>query len=319
MEQKKSSIIVTSKSISFEDCAAELRTQIDKESFERARSNSRHVEVREISYRVQGRSVIGFVLRPKEAKGKLPCIIYNRGGTADYGKITSEWIFLPMAYFTNAGYIVVASQYSGSTGSGGEDDWGGSMTLTDVLRLKDVLAEIPGADLTRIGMYGKSRGGMMTYCALARTRWIQAAVSIAGVSDLSDIAQRRSDMQQIYKKHIGGGKVTLQERSALHFIEKFSKRTPLLLMHGTRDTRVHYSQSIRLAEKLIEHGTPTRLMLFEDGNHGLTQFRRETLSATVSWFDKYVKTAAPGNKISVKKKYGRRLRDARGSRIKPRT
>jgi acetyl esterase/lipase len=44
--------------------------------------------------------------------------------------------------------------------------------------------------------------------------------------------------------------------------------TPVLLLHGTVDTRVQYEQSLQLHDSLIANGKVSQLRLFEGGRHG---------------------------------------------------
>ncbi len=53
-----------------------------------------------------------------------------------------------------------------------------------MFKLMDVLGEIEESDTTRVGMYGWSRGGMMTYLALAKSNKIKTAIVGGAVSDI---------------------------------------------------------------------------------------------------------------------------------------
>ena len=55
----------------------------------------------------------------------------------------------------------------------------------------------------------------------------------------------------------------LSARSAVDWPEKLCATTPLLLMHGTADWRVHPSGSMRMAEALFELQRPFRLIMYE--------------------------------------------------------
>ena len=92
------------------------------------------------------------------------------------------------------GYVVVASQSRGNAGGEGKEEFGGR-DVDDVLNLLPLLASLPQADTTRIGMGGASRGGMMTYLALTRTEKIAAAVVISGLADAFENIASRPDME----------------------------------------------------------------------------------------------------------------------------
>ena len=57
------------------------------------------------------------------------------------------------------------------------------------------------------------------------------------------------------------------ERSPIYWAEQ--ARTPILIMHGEEDTRVHPSQSMELYRYLKVHGNvPVRLVLYPGEGHG---------------------------------------------------
>ena len=53
------------------------------------------------------------------------------------------------------------------------------------------------------------------------------------------------------------------------------------------------TQSLRLALEFEKHRIPYRLIIFEGADHGISEFREETLEHTLSWFDKYVRHGVP--------------------------
>ena len=108
---------------------------------------------------------------PKKRATRAPTIVYNRGGSGEFGAIRIGWLFTgTIAALARAGYIVIASQYSGVAGGEGVDEMGGS-DLQDVLNLHKIIKGLSFCDAKRIGMYGFSRGGIMTYRALREVRW----------------------------------------------------------------------------------------------------------------------------------------------------
>jgi dipeptidyl aminopeptidase/acylaminoacyl peptidase len=91
-------------------------------------------------------------------------MIFNRGGNGDFGALEDPVLASWVARFADMGFVVVASQYRGNAGSEGFDTFGGE-DVNDVLNLIALLDAHPKADASRIGMYGHSRGGLMTYLA----------------------------------------------------------------------------------------------------------------------------------------------------------
>ncbi len=227
------------------------------------------------------------IAQPKES-GSYPCIIYNRGGNREFGKITPAYGEYLVERIASWGYIVVASQYRGLIGEEGADEFGGA-DVDDVVNLISVLKSLPNADTQRIGMFGWSRGGMMVYLALKKMHFIKAAVSVAGVADLLETAKRRPEMKKIFEELISTGpdlEEKLKERSIVYWPEKLPK-VPLLLMHGTADWRVNYEQSVQLANELTKRNFPVTLKLFTGGDHALTDYDDEVWKMTKEWFEKY--------------------------------
>ena len=151
------------------------------------------IEVQSITYLSDGLKVKGYVAIPSE-DGPFPCLIVNRGGNREYGAISDPAAVGWLGAMADWGYVVIASQYRGVAGGEGVEEFGGA-DVDDVLNLIPVLESIPKADTSRIDMWGASRGGLMTYLALARTNRVRAAVIAAGMSNSFDTVERRPAME----------------------------------------------------------------------------------------------------------------------------
>jgi dipeptidyl aminopeptidase/acylaminoacyl peptidase len=249
--------------------------------------NSQAVRVFVFRYLSNGLIVSGFMVLPRDAADQpLPVIIYNRGGTRDFGFIKTGMLFTHIADLAQWGYVVIGSQYPGNSQSEGHDEWGGS-DLQSVLDLHALIKHLSYADENRIGMFGASRGGMMTYLSLTRVDWLKAAVSVAGTSNLLRNADLRPEMQQVFTEAFGGRLEDKKRRSAVFWPERFPN-TPLLIMHGTADWRVSPLDSIELAGKLYEHSKPFQLMIFADADHSLASYD-EWQGQAKGWFSQFVK------------------------------
>jgi dipeptidyl aminopeptidase/acylaminoacyl peptidase len=250
------------------------------------------VEIKSIAYLSDGLRVKGYLVAPRRGE-RLPCVIYNRGGNREFGALTDLSAAGLLARIASWGYVVVASQYRGTAGGQGKDEFGGS-DVGDVLNLLPLLGTVPQADPTRVGMYGWSRGGMMTYLALARTDRIAAAVVASGVADLEDNARRRPEMEtgvfaQLIPEYASDREAALAARSAVRWPDKLHKRTPMLLLHGGADWRVHPGQALAMASKLYESRHPFRFVFFEGGDHALGEHRGEVDRLVKEWLDAYVR------------------------------
>ena len=252
------------------------------------------IEMNGITYLSDGLKVTGLLVKPKKL-GNYPCIIYNRGGNREFGKLLIYHAAVTLGELANEGYVVIASNYRGNGRSEGQEEFGGS-DVNDVINLIDVLKEVDGADTERIGMYGWSRGGMMTYLALTKTDQIDVACTGGAKSDMTKID--RPEMEQsVYSELIPNYKENkeeeLRKRSALYFIDEFPKNVPILLLHGSSDWRVKATNSLNLALAFEENKIPYRLKIFEGADHGITQFKEEVNQEVYDWFERFLKNNEP--------------------------
>lgn len=248
-----------------------------------------------IEYLSDGLKVMGYLGIPK-MKGKHPCIIYNRGGNREFGKISNESFSSLCSQLCSKGYIVIASQYRGNDGGEGKEEFGGK-DVNDILNLIPVLQSIPEADTSRIGMFGWSRGGMMTYIALTETTKIRAAVVGSGLTDLKQLLKSRPAFDTMWAEMIPGylenKEQILKQRSAVSFAKDMCKSTPLLILQGTADWRVPSDQVFDLATILYKVKHPFRLIAYEGGQHSLSEYKDEAFQEIIKWFDTYLRDRKP--------------------------
>lgn len=254
------------------------------------------IEIYGITYRNDGLNIKGLMVKPK-GEGKYPCIIFNRGGNREFGTLKIGHGATTLGQLANEGYVVVASQYRGNGGSDGKEEFGGK-DVYDVLILTEVLGEITEADTSRIGMYGWSRGGMMTYIALTKTNRIKAAAVGGAVSDSHLLIEDRPEMEDLVFKELIPNyeqekEMELDKRSAVRWAQEFPKNVPILIMHGNSDRRVRPEHSLRLALEFEKYRIPYRLLIFEGADHGISEHRDEVDEQVIDWFNRYLKENAP--------------------------
>lgn len=134
----------------------------------------------------------------------------------------------------------------------------------------------------------------MTYQALAHTDRIGAAIIGAGFADNFLTVTDRPEMEtgvfaELVPDWADKREEALEARSAVRWPEKLHKQTPILILHGTGDRRVNPKQALRMAEALFDASHPYRLMIFEGGDHGLSEFRDEVDEAVEEWLERYVR------------------------------
>jgi dipeptidyl aminopeptidase/acylaminoacyl peptidase len=253
-----------------------------------------------IVYESDGLRIAGFLAYPRTAPGsavRLPCVLWNRGGNQDFGAITVEVFLRRAERITGWGYVLLASNYRGAPGSEGKDEFGGA-DVADVVNAMTVFDQLAFADRDRIGMWGHSRGGMMTYLALTRTERIRAAVIGAGIADLERMIRLRPEMEsdvaaQLVPDWTAQRAKAIAARSAVRFLDRLPKNVPILLVHGTADKRVDPRDSLDMAQGLFATGRPFRLLMIEGADHGISERVDDYNLAARDWLDRFVRDRAP--------------------------
>jgi dipeptidyl aminopeptidase/acylaminoacyl peptidase len=202
-----------------------------------------------------GMKLDGFVYYPPgfDPSGKYPVIVYYYGGTSpitrDFGGR------YPKNVWAGQGYVVYVPNPSGATGYGQEyaarhvNDWG-KLTADEVIAgTKAFLAAHEFADPGRVACMGASYGGFLTEYILTRTDIFAAAVSHAGISDITSywgegLWGYAYGARALAHSYPWQDRDLFVEQSALFHADKIT--TPLLLLHGDSDTNVPKGESDQL-------------------------------------------------------------------------
>jgi dipeptidyl aminopeptidase/acylaminoacyl peptidase len=255
------------------------------------------LECNVITYPVGNLTIRGVYVRPKGAEGEdLPVLIVNRGGNGPSGAWNFSRLFQRVLPLADAGYIVIGSQYRGSRKGDdpsvyGSDEFGGE-DINDVLALFDLIDRFPGADESRIGMYGWSRGGFMALMVATRTDRLKAMAVGGTPTDLAAELEIRPEMERVFRVRIpnydDNKRAALEARSAVRWAEEIDADLPILILHGEQDDRVSLNSALQLARDLRKLQHPHKLITYEDGSHGLLERNGEVIDELVSWFDLYL-------------------------------
>lgn len=245
------------------------------------------------SYTVDGNTVEGFLIMPKDVKEKIPVLIYNRGGNGDFGAVVFGAMMHDLFPISTSGFAIIGSQYRGTfiADSPIHDEFGGG-DVKDVAALLDIIPSIDGVDEKRIGMFGASRGGMQTFLVLKESKNIKAVATISGVSDLLQELEFRPEMENVYKNIIPDYDknkiVELSKRSVLNWVDKIPLDTPVLILHGESDEKVSVQNSIKLAKKLSQANMPHKLVIYKGDDHSLSKSKNEAHNEIIKWFKIYL-------------------------------
>ena len=269
---------------------SEFEKRISKEQFESAKSE---LNCQRFLYEVDGVTVIGYSVHPAVQTGPLPVIIYNRGGNGSHARLNLGSLFNHIFPLADSGYFVIASQYRGSGFrreglDTGEDEFGGK-DVEDVLALIDLIDHSPVADPSRIGMFGWSRGAIMSFLAAARTDRLSAIVVGGAPTDILREVEVRPEMERVFNARIpnySDDKVAaLEDRSVLYWAEKLPTSTPILILHGQSDSSVTVNSALNLAAELQLQEIPYRLVIYENGTHALFEYKRQVNAEVLNWFE----------------------------------
>lgn len=251
------------------------------------------VEVYGITYWSDSLKVKGFLLQPK-APGKYPSIIYNRGGSLEFGSLTHDIASIglgELARLAHHGYVIAASQYRGNGGGEGQEEYGGA-DINDVLNLIPLLGEEEKADTSRLGMFGWSRGGMTTFLTMKQTNRIKA-VAVGGPStNLTRSIIDRPELDEWWSAFIPNynedKENVLKKRSADLWVDELPKDVPMLILQGGNDQALLTDYTLEFCKELTRHNLLYRLIIYEEGKHSLRNFRDEYFEQLFRWFDKYL-------------------------------
>jgi dipeptidyl aminopeptidase/acylaminoacyl peptidase len=155
----------------------------------------------------------------------------------------------------------------------------------------DKVVEMGVADRDRIGVGGHSYGAFMTANLLAHSRLFRAGIAQSGaynrtLTPFGFQSEQRTfwEIPEIYAK-------------MSPFWSANAVKDPILLIHGEADNNsgTFPIQSERFYMALEGHGATVRYVTLPNEAHGYAgrESVLHTLYEMVSWFDKYVKNAAP--------------------------
>ena len=179
------------------------------------------------------------------------------------------------------GYTVLDVDYRGSAGYGAAVRTGiyrhmGGKDLTDHVDAARWLTQNEGVDARRIGIYGGSYGGFITLMALfTEPETFRSGAALRSVTDWSHY-------NHWYTSRILNlpheDTLAYRRSSPIYFAEGL--RGDLLIAHGMVDTNVHFSDVVRLTQRLIELGkTNWELAVYPVEDHAFVR--------PDSWADEY--------------------------------
>ncbi|MFB3828146.1 MAG: alpha/beta hydrolase family protein [Bryobacteraceae bacterium] len=247
-----------------------------------------------------------FIPKDLDRAAKHPLIVLPHGGVHSNFSSGSAHIVREMV---EQGYTVIAPDYRGSTGYGGEFyraiDYGGR-EVDDVYAARVwALETYSFLDPKRVGLVGWSHGGLITLMNIFQHPQDFAA-AYAGVP-VSDLVARLGYATEGYRAqfsapyHIGKSvRDDIQEyrrRSPVNHVSKLA--TPLLIHTNTNDEDVNVLEVEHLIAALKAEGKKFEYKIYQDapGGHSFnrldTKLARESRAEIYRFLAPYLKPARP--------------------------
>ena len=234
---------------------------------------------------------------------KYPGLVIVHG--AFHGRL--DWRFFDLIDFAlSKGYVVIFPDYRGSRGYGDviyKNDYGISDTA-DVLAAADYLVKSrPYVDPNRLGIFGHSRGGMVTLLAIEHSpKKFKAAVDVAGLADFLAFMAYKPDFRRMEtaSESYFKGKLPSEnlgpymEISPLNHVDEIE--TPLFIAATTGDKTVPLTlHTGRLVDALKARGKIFEVKIYDQapGDHiflfGDSEERRDLFQRSFDFLGKYLK------------------------------
>ena len=230
-----------------------------------------------------GVTIDALVLKPSDfdPSRKYPALVYVYSEPADT-LVDDQWATISLAFraIADEGYVIVMFDNRGTPAPKGAA-WrkviygaiGDVNTREQAAAVTQFAKEHPYLDASRVAIYGHSGGGSATLQAMFKFPDVyRVGIASAPVPD-----QRLYDT--IYQERYMGlpedNPEGFRRGSSINFAEGL--RGHLLLMHGTGDDNVHFQNTERLANRLIELGKDFDEMFYPNRTHALSEGPGTTL------------------------------------------
>lgn len=242
------------------------------------------LEVPVVTFRARdGADVYARLYKPSAPNGAAVVFVHGAGYLQNAHKWWSSYSqpYLFHHLLLELGYTVLDLDFRGSAGYG--RDWRtgifrhmGGKDLDDHVDGAKWLVAQHGIDPKRIGLYGGSYGGFITLMAMFTTPDVFAAG--AALRPVTDWAQYNHPYTANILNEPQKDPEAYKRSSPIYFAQNL--KGALLICHGMVDLNVHFQDSVRLTQRLIELRKENwELAVYPVEDHGFVQ--------PSSWADEY--------------------------------
>lgn len=239
------------------------------------------------------RQISAFVYKPAGVTTRVPVLIYVHGGPES--QFRPNFNAFIQYLVQELKIAVVAPNVRGSTGYGKyfvELDNGRKRldSVRDIGATLDWIAKQADLEPRRVGVYGGSYGGFMTYASMIEyNQRLIAGVSIVGISNFVTFLNNTSGYRRDLRRVEYGDerdvrmKEFLQRISPLTNVAKIKR--PMLIIQGANDPRVPASEASQMLTAIRANGAEAWYMLAKDEGHGFQKkSNRDAQNAAIAAF-----------------------------------
>lgn len=222
----------------------------------------------------KGIELNAWIIKPKDfdTNKKYPVFMYQYSGPGSQ-QVDNSWHRYDDYWFmmlAQQGYIVACvdgrgTGFKGSAFKKITQKQLGKFEVEDQIDAAKVIGNYSYVDKNRIGIFGWSYGGFMaSNCILKGADVFKMAIAVAPVTSwrFYDSIYTERYMQTPQENASG-----YDDNSPLNFANKLKGK--FLLIHGTADDNVHFQNSMRMIESLVQANKQFDWAVYPDKNHGI--------------------------------------------------
>ncbi|HEY3840704.1 MAG TPA: alpha/beta hydrolase [Bryobacteraceae bacterium] len=243
----------------------------------------------DIEYGEAGGTRLSMDARIPEGHGPFPAVIIVHGGAWVGGDRRSS--VLPLFQPLEDAHIASFS-ISYRLAKGGPEGFKLPTSIPQILKFGTAVDDVRHAvayvkehaaeynvDPDRVALLGESAGAQLASMAAlkpGREGRVRAVVALYGPSDMAKMVETSEWIPDAVRDSLKGTAFAsvlvgaLHEFSPVNWVSK--EAPPFLLIHGTEDPFVPFSQSEEFCEKLKASGASCKLVPVKDGGHGLLKW-----------------------------------------------
>lgn len=252
----------------------------------------------------RGARIHNMIVKPAgfDPTKKYPLFVMMHGGPHTMWRDT---YFLRWNYHLLAapGYVIVMTNYTGSTGFGAQFAQGiqgdplEGPTLEINQAADEAIARYSFIDASRQCAGGASYGGHLANWQQASTDRYRCLVSHAGLINLES-QWATSDITYSREQNMGGppwqSGVDWSKQNPIRYAPKW--KTPVLVTVGERDFRVPLNNTLEYWSVLQRQKIESRLLVFPDENHWILQGEnsREFYGEVHRWLERWLQSGSGG-------------------------